>query len=50
MTVFDNVIYPLNIQGVPKSEASSRTGQAVAQVNLKGLDRRFPYQLSGGQQ
>ena len=50
MTVFDNVIYPLNIQGVPKSEASSRTGQSVAQVNLKGLDRRFPYQLSGGQQ
>ncbi len=50
MSVFDNVVYPLHIQGIPKSEASGRTHQAVDQVNLKGLEQRFPYQLSGGQQ
>jgi len=49
-TVFDNVIYPLRIQGVPKHEAPRRTEQVIEQVNLKGLERRFPYQLSGGQQ
>jgi iron(III) transport system ATP-binding protein len=50
MSVFDNVVYPLRIQGIPKGEASGRTHQAVDQVNLKGLEQRFPYQLSGGQQ
>jgi iron(III) transport system ATP-binding protein len=50
MTVFDNVVYPLRIQGVNKNEASSRTDHAVEQVSLRGLGRRFPYQLSGGQQ
>lgn len=49
-TVFDNVIYPLSIQGVPKIEAGERTRHAIAQMNMKGLEARFPYQLSGGQQ
>lgn len=49
-TVFGNVIYPLAIQKVPKEEASSRAHQAIAMVNLDGLENRLPYQLSGGQQ
>jgi iron(III) transport system ATP-binding protein len=49
-TVLENVIYPLTIQGVLKSEAATRTQYAIEQVNLGGLERRFPYQLSGGQQ
>ncbi len=44
MSIFDNVVL-LHIQGIPKSEASGRTHQ-VDQVNLKGLEQRFPYQLS----
>ncbi len=46
----ENVIYPLTIQRVPKSEAATRTQHAIEQVNLGGLENRFPYQLSGGQQ
>ena len=49
-TVFDNVIYPLSIQKIPKDEARRRTIAAIESVNLRGLEDRMPYQLSGGQQ
>ena len=49
-TVFENVVYPLQIQGVPAPEAAQRTKEAVAQVHLDGLEDRYPSQLSGGQQ
>jgi len=49
-TVYENVVYPLAIQKIPKQNASERTLAAVAMVNLKGLEQRLPYQLSGGQQ
>jgi iron(III) transport system ATP-binding protein len=48
--VFENVIYPLKIQKIPKDEAVRRTKAAIARVNLDGLENRLPYQLSGGQQ
>jgi iron(III) transport system ATP-binding protein len=49
-TVFENVVYPLQIQGVPSGDAGKRTRDAVAQVHLDGLEERYPSQLSGGQQ
>ncbi len=49
-TVFDNVVYPLQIQKVAAAEAKTRTLDAVAQVHLTGLEDRYPSQLSGGQQ
>ena len=49
-TVYDNVIYPLQIQKVPRAEAHERAMSAVAQVNLGALEKRLPFQLSGGQQ
>ncbi len=49
-TVLENVIYPLKIQKVPGTDALARTREAVAAVNLSGLENRYPYQLSGGQQ
>jgi iron(III) transport system ATP-binding protein len=49
-TVFDNVVYPLQIQKVAAAEAKTRTMDAVAQVHLTGLEDRYPSQLSGGQQ
>jgi len=50
MTVFDNVAYPLKLAQVPAAELRSRTLEAVALVNLGGLEERLPSQLSGGQQ
>jgi iron(III) transport system ATP-binding protein len=49
-SVFDNVVYPLQIQRLSREEAAKRTGEAIRQVNLTGLEKRLPYQLSGGQQ
>jgi iron(III) transport system ATP-binding protein len=49
-TAFENVIYPLTIQRIEKSEAAARAQRALDQVNLGGLENRLPYQLSGGQQ
>ncbi|HSB79703.1 MAG TPA: ABC transporter ATP-binding protein [Candidatus Methylomirabilis sp.] len=49
-TVFDNVVYPLQIQKVPTAEARERTLEAIKQVHLGSLEERYPSQLSGGQQ
>ena len=49
-TAFENVVYPLTIQRIQKSEAAARAGRSLEQVALKGLENRLPYQLSGGQQ
>jgi NitT/TauT family transport system ATP-binding protein len=47
-TVAGNVRLPLQMQGVPKSEAMPRVMQALARVGLEGFERSFPRQLSGG--
>ncbi len=49
-TIFENVIYPLTIQGIQREDAVNRTMRAIEQVSLWGLEKRLPYQLSGGQQ
>jgi len=49
-TVFENVVYPLQIQKVPAAGAKTRTLEAIAQVHLGSLEDRYPSQLSGGQQ
>lgn len=49
MTVEDNVAYGLKMEGVSKSEITSRVNEALEQVHLTGLGQRKPNQLSGGQ-
>jgi iron(III) transport system ATP-binding protein len=49
-TVYENVVYPLTIQKVPKEEAAQRAMDAISMVSLDGLEHRLPFQLSGGQQ
>src|SRR5512140_3151940 len=49
-TVFENVVYPLQIQKIARAEAKQRADEAIALVNLDGYADRLPYQLSGGQQ
>lgn len=50
MTVFQNVSYPLKIAKIPKDLLTSKTMDAIAMVNMQGLENRLPSELSGGQQ
>ena len=45
-----NVALPLEIMGLPKSEQRRRVETNLDLVNLKGFERKFPWQLSGGMQ
>jgi NitT/TauT family transport system ATP-binding protein len=47
-TVIDNVAFPLEIAGQPKSERYDRARRFVAMVGLDGFERRYPAELSGG--
>jgi iron(III) transport system ATP-binding protein len=49
-TVYENVVYPLNMQKVRKEDAAARTMKTISMVNLQTLEKRLPFQLSGGQQ
>src|SRR5499427_1520412 len=47
-TVIDNVAFPLEIAGLPKSERYDRARRFVTMVGLDGFERRYPAELSGG--
>jgi NitT/TauT family transport system ATP-binding protein len=47
-TVLENVAFPLEIAGVPKSERHARAEQFIAMVGLAGFANRYPTELSGG--
>lgn len=49
-TVFKNVAYGLQRQGIKKSEITDRVSEALEMVGLAGFEGRYPSQLSGGQQ
>ncbi|TYO95353.1 D-methionine transport system ATP-binding protein [Desulfallas thermosapovorans DSM 6562] len=48
-TVFDNVMFPLEIARVPRQEAAKRTRELLELVGLADRADAFPSQLSGGQ-
>jgi cell division transport system ATP-binding protein len=49
-TLFENVAFPLEIQGKKRYEISNRVYQALKHVGLQGKLNRLPLQLSGGEQ
>jgi iron(III) transport system ATP-binding protein len=49
-TVYENVVFGLEVRKLPKAEARQRVGRVLELVNLAGLEARYPSQLSGGQQ
>ncbi|NSZ87194.1 ABC transporter ATP-binding protein (plasmid) [Agrobacterium tumefaciens] len=49
-TVFDNVAYGLKLRKVPKNEVAERVRAALAQVELHGVEKRYPAEMSGGMQ
>jgi spermidine/putrescine ABC transporter ATP-binding subunit len=50
MTILENVTFGLRMRHLPASEVARRAGEALATVQLAGLEARYPRQLSGGQQ
>jgi len=49
-TVYENVVFGLKIRKAPAAEAKKKVADALALVNLGGLEKRYPGELSGGQQ
>lgn len=47
-TLEDNVAVALEIQGVPKKERQARVQAMIDLVGLRGFEKNFPSQLSGG--
>ena len=50
LNVFDNIAFPLSLQGMPAPERNERVNRVIQLVGLEGRERSFPRQLSGGQQ
>jgi iron(III) transport system ATP-binding protein len=50
MKVFNNIVYGLRLERIPKQKIQERGQQVLELVGLAGLEDRYPAQLSGGQQ
>jgi spermidine/putrescine transport system ATP-binding protein len=50
LTVFQNIAFGLEMQGLQKSLVAARVTGALELVRLRGLEHRYPHQLSGGEQ
>jgi len=49
-TIAGNVKLPLEIMGMPRAEQEDRAARVLELVELKGFERKYPWQLSGGMQ
>jgi NitT/TauT family transport system ATP-binding protein len=47
-TVLENVGFPLEIAGIAKAERQERARHFIDLVGLRGFERRYPAELSGG--
>jgi NitT/TauT family transport system ATP-binding protein len=46
--VIDNVAFPLELVGMPKSKRAERARYFIKMVGLDGFENRYPGELSGG--
>ena len=49
-TILENVMLPLEIEGVPKKERKKKAEELLEMVGLADQAQKYPAQLSGGQQ
>ena len=47
-TVLGNVTFGPEVRGVPRAERDATARRLIDLVNLKGAERRYPHELSGG--
>jgi len=50
MTVGENIVFGLQMQGKPREENKARLDEMAKLLHIDGLESRYPSQLSGGQQ
>ena len=50
LTVYENVVFALEIFGLPKKEIYDKTIKVLDLVGLKGKAKNYPTELSGGEQ
>jgi ABC-type Fe3+/spermidine/putrescine transport system ATPase subunit len=50
MNAVENVAFGLKMKGVTKGERLAEAAAILSNLGLKGLEKRFPSQLSGGEQ
>jgi len=50
LTVYENVAFPLSMAGLAKSTIRKKVRLALERVGLKGKEKSFPKNLSGGEQ
>jgi iron(III) transport system ATP-binding protein len=50
LTVFENVAYGLRVRRMSGAQVHEKVGRVLDLVGLPGYERRFPNQLSGGEQ
>ncbi|MEQ2527220.1 methionine ABC transporter ATP-binding protein [Robertmurraya yapensis] len=48
-TVRENIAFPLEIAGIPRSQRQKRVDELIKLVGLEGREDSYPSQLSGGQ-
>ena len=50
MTIYDNIAFGLRMKKVPEDEIKKRVNEMLELVHLEGYEKRFPRELSGGEQ
>ncbi|MBV9558300.1 MAG: ABC transporter ATP-binding protein [Pseudolabrys sp.] len=49
-SVFRNVMMPVEVKGLPKTQYQERAHALLKMVGLEGFENKYPWQLSGGMQ
>jgi putative ABC transport system ATP-binding protein len=50
LSVGENVAWPLEFAGFPRAKVKERVSQTLARCEMAGRERRYPAELSGGEQ
>lgn len=49
LNVFENIAFPLSLNGRPRSEVAPRVQEVLRQIGLEKRERHYPNELSGGE-